>query len=121
MRRFIVVLGLLASALAHAQPARDSSNDLLRKCNVALRAIDGNSPVDLGQKYDVFSCIGYVSGYRDAVANAQFLKPACIPTAATSGQLLRVIVKHLQEHPQSLHLDASLGIHAALLHAFPCK
>ena len=66
-------------------------------------------------------CIGYVQGFREALAVAKLVGVLpCVPGKATNGQLARVIVKHLEENPQNLHHAKSAGAYAALIKAYPC-
>ncbi|MDC1018738.1 Rap1a/Tai family immunity protein [Pseudomonadales bacterium] len=52
---------------------------------------------------------------------ASEIAPApCTPKGASLGQLARVVKKFLQDHPESLHLDAGGLVYNALNEAFPC-
>lgn len=45
----------------------------------------------------------------------------CVPGAITNGQVLEVFLKYMNEHPEKLHLKASMQLTGALVQYFPCK
>jgi len=47
--------------------------------------------------------------------------PICMPQGYTSGQLVKVVVKDLNAHPEKLHLDAMALVLKPLASAFPCE
>jgi hypothetical protein len=49
--------------------------------------------------------------------NARFI---CVPEKVTLAQLARVMVKHLEANPDTLHLHRVMGIEEALVRAYPC-
>ena len=59
---------------------------------------------------------------RQAEANLidESAKFYCIPNNVTQGQVLDVIVKFLEDHPQNRHQNATVLISVALRDAFPC-
>jgi hypothetical protein len=46
--------------------------------------------------------------------------PTCVQQKVTAEQLVRIVVKSLQDHPQALHHERSDVIWVALQKAFPC-
>lgn len=70
-------------------------------------------------------CLGYVVGVVDSFNTTNPIKTSkkiiCIPPAVTSGQLVLVLKKSMQEHPETLHLPASAHTLSALTAAFPCE
>ena len=117
MNRWIIgLLALLAVTSAYADTITRSGESLLRQCSAAVRWMDGARDVN-GE--DLAYCGGYVQGFRDAV---DMTAPAfCIPNQATSGQLIRVLVKYLQDHPKDLHLDEADLIKVAFMDAYRCR
>lgn len=69
------------------------------------------------------------SGYMAGVAGGYTLRGAwenipediCMPDGVTIGQLVRVVTKHLEEHPEKLHFGAASLATNAYLEAFPCE
>ncbi len=100
MRYAIIVLALLG-VLASPRPsaAALTGNDLLGICETKL------------------ACGAHVMGWRDALYGATFYiyggKAAgrnpkmgiCIPKGATNGQLYKVLMKYLRDHPATLQRD----------------
>ena len=76
-------------------------------------------------KYEQGMCLGYVVGVVDSFNTTNPLQTSkriiCIPPAVTSGQLVLVLKKSMQEHPETLHLPASAHTLSALTAAFPCE
>jgi hypothetical protein len=74
--------------------------------------------------YEKGMCLGYIVGVVDSFNTTYALKGGkkvfCIPPGVTSGQLVLVLKKSMQEHPETLHLPASAHTLSALTTAFPC-
>jgi Rap1a immunity proteins len=119
MRWLILLLAIVSSNALSL-----SGNDLQTYCNA------GNS-----------LCFGYITGvnetllywqgnYRRSQSEAGplnskqifWLSPNvyCTPKTVTNGQIQQVVTKYLNEHPEDLHIDASLLIGKALTAAYPC-
>ncbi|MEV4782112.1 Rap1a/Tai family immunity protein [Burkholderia sp. LMU1-1-1.1] len=60
---------------------------------------------------------GYVMGVHDALDGIVF----CSPNNAKAGQILAVVKKYLQQHPELWSKEASLLAASALKEAFACK
>ena len=93
-----------------------TGNTVLEWCNAFVNAIE---PTKSG------GCLGYVAGI--AGANETFvgwgyMQPLwCIPEGVDAGQLARVAVKFMEDHPESLHVTASSLVANAFGVAFPCE
>ena len=69
-------------------------------------------------------CIGYMAGVKETASGwhqATEKQPYCIPEAAESDQLIRVVVKFLENNPAQLHYSAATLVQTAFAEAFPCK
>lgn len=71
-------------------------------------------------------CAGYVTGLYDYqgmfVAWSYLDEPYfCSPDGAEMSQLVKVVTKYLNEHPEELHLSAGGTVAIALGIAFPCS
>lgn len=118
MKRTIPVLMLLIAGAASAQDVT-SANRLLKECRAAIQLAEGDRRVD---QFDVASCIGYVEGFRDGLFASKIAGHViCLPDNASTGQLTRVIVKHLENNPNQLHILKGAVAHFALQAAFPCR
>lgn len=70
-------------------------------------------------------CLGYIQGVADAFESLMKLglmtETICIPNQVTVGQLTKVVVKCLNEHPEELHYRADGEVYLAYAEAFPCE
>ncbi len=96
-----------------------SANDLVNQC----RRIDMEA-ADEGKTIDLMECMGYITGFIDGASLIAKGDPSvfhvCIPTAVTKGQLIRVVLKYAEDHPENLHWIAANFVSAALMRSFPC-
>ena len=99
-------------------------NELLNNCNAALRVFDNQShAVDDLTKAGF--CLGYISGARDTLIFWQLTSPdakrVCFPVNVSIPQLIRVVVKYLNENPKDLNMEEIFLVLPAFKNAFPCK
>ena len=112
---------LCYSSLAFAK--RDG-NTLLKDCNAALNYADNKTQPDAIA--EAATCVGYINGVLDtltmwnAINEADF-KIACFPDGVSPLQLIRVVVKYLNDHPEELHEAAIVLTFRAASTAFPCS
>ena len=100
-----VLFVLLFSGSALCEKQFVSGIQLLTNCE------DGND-------YTEGHCTGYISGVFD---NSIIINKQCLPQNATSGQMIKVVVEYLKEHPERLTTSASVLVQVAINEAFPCK
>ena len=72
------------------------------------------------------TCATYINGYTDGQAALASLKlaelPYCLPPKGVPvAQLIKIVVKRLNNQPEHLHHPAQLLILSAYVSAFPCK
>ena len=105
----IVSAGLLSAQLVSATDAYK----LRKVCSEASR----QDRVTGGYAgYPSGYCIGYIVAIVDMFENS-----VCWPRETVkNGQLVDVVIKWLNDHPESLHLPASHAITKAMQQAFPC-
>ncbi len=110
MRFSVAVLAVhVATFPAHASVFYDGSS-LLEHCN-SRTAVGGGI------------CFGFIIGAADSFNCKQPILDGFrwhSPKGAKAGQIEKVVVKYLNEHPEKLHLSASSLVAAALSEAFPC-
>ncbi len=92
-------------------------SDLLRDCQTVK---------EFGHREFLLGCERYVVGVLDSYQVATvLLKPSikafCLPKGGTTDQMIKVVIKYLENHPEQLHLPAANVIYLALDDAFPCK
>ncbi|MDN7141981.1 hypothetical protein KC131_15140 [Pseudomonas sp. JQ170] len=124
MKRRILAVALSAfSVAAIAEPGRvTNGQDLLTACKDFI----DNPSGPLAEQFNM----GYCAGMIPAVGNSFILykainpeKPVvCIPEQQfTQGQAIRVVIKYLEDHPESLHKSPMELTSLAYLQAYPCK
>jgi len=77
---------------------------------------------------------GFCRGFIDAVLDMNNLalitarlngvksgSPICIPEGVKMGQVLKVVMKYIDDHPEQLHLPARNLVLDSVANAFPCK
>ena len=73
----------------------------------------------------IVSCIDYLMGVADTFSlvmkTSHVAKVICIPPKVNGGQLSKVVVKYLNEHPEDLHYTAAGEVFYAYREAFPCN
>ncbi|HET9942600.1 MAG TPA: Rap1a/Tai family immunity protein [Terriglobia bacterium] len=115
----LLLLGLQLNAYGQSADKFESSEHLLAACKAGVRAIDGDRTA---KATDWNICVGYISGFLDGLLSERVnAKVICVPEKVTLGQLARVMVKHLEENPNTLHLHRVMGIEEALFRAYPCR
>jgi hypothetical protein len=111
--------------------AETTGNDVLTKCQAAVRLFDNNGGPS-GEQYDSGWCIGWVTGalqltrmhndWATFVKQKPSLLQFCVPNPGIPViQAVRIVVKYLKEHPEQLHDDGMGLTIAALKDSFPCK
>lgn len=122
----LLCIMVLSVSSALAESDRPSGHNLLQDCTVFLNIVEDGSADrnDLGSAY---RCASYIRGIADmnsayAAVHADAIEPFfCAPQNVSTGQMVRVVVKYLNENPDSLHNDKFLETWRALSQAFPCK
>ena len=122
---------LMASSLCRAQTAIGpqsivDGNSLIQFCKDLPTKSTGVEALHFGM------CAGFVGGVVDAESWTQLgLKAAhqpdlrdmkfCVDSRVTNGQLVAVVLKFLNDHPEITHLSAAGLIYGALSKSFPCR
>ena len=117
MRKWVLLIALLVAQGAHA--GYRSGNKLLEACSGSK---DPNDNLKVIKSRDCGSYIIGVSDMHDAdVVWGYRPKAWCEPEGVTIGQLKQVVLEHLKDNPQNIHLNASSLVVYALAEAFPCE
>lgn len=114
-------LGFTMALLLLSAPsfAIDRGDQLLWECQ-------GMADTEMKAASGKLHCAGYLSGfvdsYRVMVAMTKMPDAFCLPRdGVSSDQLMRVVVKWLEAHPEQLHETARGSVFIALQKAFPCQ
>jgi hypothetical protein len=118
--RLILIAFLL---LAYPSFSYADGNEFLANCKVTLEMIDDKQTS--GSAFSAGSCMGTIQGmrYMNSLYEPELSKEEaffCIPEKAQAGQLIRVVVKYLQENPSKLHQHEALLITFAFSEVYSC-
>lgn len=117
----LAALSILTAPSAMKSP---DGNELLRACTAAVLQEEG-AHVTVEQTVLGVWCTGYVGGFLDGLAVMSWKggsTKVCLPEGGVeNGQAIRILVKHLREHPATLHESGRVLIVVAIAQAFPCK
>ena len=132
MKTAIAFLLLATVSVAQNMTAetRDDGYRLLKECGQTVREMDSN-PAHPASHYSDGRCLGYVAGFIEGVqamgmfgtasySEYEANRPMCFPDESTYGQDVRILVKWLTDHPESLQLDAGVVTFRALREAYAC-
>jgi hypothetical protein len=89
-------------------------NKLIVACKSAVQNLDDPSQeFTIQQAHNAGFCLGFVYGIADSVqADADL-------SGTSRGQLIRVVQKYLEDHPEQLSKSSSWLVRQALIRAFP--
>jgi hypothetical protein len=112
MRRLILV-GLTSCFLTSGAFAQVTGNDWKDYCNAPEHT----------EKYAM--CLGYFSGSLDGIRLMERTTGAIIlcepPAGVTVPQLIAIIRRYLDQHPEQLHFAAASIVPKIVNEAFPCQ
>ena len=128
----ILLVVVVSFPLVTAQQPQEfpstSGNAFVRVCSAIDKKAEEETHVDVEH---AVACIGYVEGvvqgiseevnYVHAKTDKEPPRPFCLPDGTENGQLIRVVLKYIGDHPEKAHYSSALLIGLALMDAFPCK
>jgi hypothetical protein len=118
MKRFAATIALaLCITPALAADEKFTGNTWLPHCKNVLINNRGD---DASQQSE---CVGVVMALRYAmvfVTDHYGVHQACVPSSATNGQIIRVVVKYLEDHPKKLNSHFMHLMMEAIADAWPC-
>jgi hypothetical protein len=126
-----LMLGLCAFAQAQNNEPMvsvygGSGMTLLHQCEAAVKLSgSGHSTYNgqAGDAADASYCNGYVNGIVDqlTIMSSAMKTAYCLPSYGGSNeQFVRIVLKYLQDHPESLNQPAISPTSLAITGAFPC-
>ena len=101
---------------------------LLHDCRAAVKSTDISPRLTLEEDRAADRCIGYTQGVMDSNAfwhtiderDHNKMVHYCIDLGASTEQIIRIVVKYLEENPKELSENGWVCFQAALLRSFPC-
>jgi hypothetical protein len=112
-----VCLFLLASSAALAESAFPS-NSILEGCRTVSRGVAGRGEVNNMQWG---ACAGILHTLMVTSSHLQTNMRSCVPGEATIQQAAKVLVKYLDDRPETLHEPAVIAVIESFRAAWPCK
>jgi len=118
----VAIFCFLSLHLAEAQTT--TGEDVQSKCK---QVIQGTPSFSSG------FCAGFVGGVMEAQTMWEVWEGKgtalrknpdlsfCLPERVTNDQIIKIFVKHLDDHPEELHKPAALILVQSLRGTFPCK
>ena len=117
----VVLLAAIRAPDVAAQEGQETGNDLLTRCELAVRVPPQQESMRPEDAVDAAFCIGFVSGIARVVAVLPPKLRSCVPGGSTAGQWVRVVVRFLSDHAEALHEAGEVLVLRALQDAFPCQ
>ncbi|ERH56497.1 Rap1a/Tai family immunity protein [Pseudomonas simiae] len=122
MKAGIVAVAVLAGmcgldTYAHAE----TGNEMAENCRAFLK-----EKIPSDKYFNAGVCAGFVHGVTDTLVLARVASPEtiaiCIPHEGfTMGQAAKVLLKYLDDHPETLHENVSMLAAQAYRAAYPCN
>jgi hypothetical protein len=129
MLALVVICIFVTSGLGadEPRPIEESGNAFLRECSAVEKERDFTT---VDRAYGLV-CSSYVTGFVEgAVFTVDFVRsngdqkaqaPYCGGGGVEAGQVVKIVLKYVREHPDTAHLRTSVLVGRALQNAFPCR
>jgi hypothetical protein len=121
-----VICCSLSASAQNSESPDTSGNAFLRLCS----AVDKENKTSTEWMW-VTGCTGFVSGFTDGVKfGTQYAEDKagkkvpglfCLPGEVENGQIIRIILKYIRDHPEEAHQPTSFLLVDALRRSFPCR
>lgn len=123
MRKLTLLLTILL--LPSISAAGNDGNTLLLTCGEFIKGVDNPSDSNVDRE-QMYRCGSYLTGFIAASNLYQGLLGdkglVCFPDKGISPvHLARIIMKHLEDRPESLDIDKDTLTGEVAMKAFPCK
>ncbi len=123
MRKLALLLTILF--LPSVSTAGNGGKTFMFICNEFIKSVDNPSDTNIDRER-VYRCGSYLTGfvaasnlYQDLLGGEGLI---CFPDQGiTTAQLARIVVKYINDRPESLHIDKDTLTGEAVMKAFPCK
>lgn len=118
-----ILRGSMLLALCASAPVMADGNTLLLECKDGIGTMSGAPAKSLA---GVGHCVGVLQATIDTLDLVHEAggtpKLICVPEGGIPMvQSMRIVVKSLEAHPESLHLNESVLVVSALKDVFPCQ
>ncbi|WP_148193086.1 Rap1a/Tai family immunity protein [Pseudomonas syringae] len=121
MKIFATAIVLAGTVLCAQLAKAETGTEMAGHCRAFL-----NEKPDPDQSFGAGVCAGLVYGVTDTLKTAHIASPeavsVCIPIEGfTMGQAAQILLKYLDDHPETLNNNASVLAIKAFRKAYPCK
>lgn len=119
----IVLCSVLCTAQDNGVAKVGTGSELLDTCTRVshVKATGNNLEEWMRDSSDVSTAFGACYGFIRAVKQlGEIGERTCPPEEVTYGQAQKIVIKYLNDHPETLHQSASVLVLKALSDAFPC-
>ena len=113
----VVVLLNFTEPSAGQEPSATTGNTLIESCQIYVDSL----PDPVSSNFLGGYCLGLVHGVSDVAQVLGSPPLVCYPSGGTNSQLVRVVVKFLNDHPEALHKPDTVLVLEALNDAYPCQ
>ena len=102
-----------------------NGSELMKDCSAAIKQMDTpSSTPTLTDAPAVWRCADFIDGFLQGYAEGLLGKTAepdfCVDEVPNR-EILRAVLKFLNDHPADLYNSAGSLVWSALYHSFPCK
>lgn len=124
-----VMLGV-ATVVSAGDAPQNTGNDILRNCRPFFANLSGEERKALTDidRVHMGRCAGYLDAaiyvekvWKNTEGASSKADHFCIPAEVENGQILLILKKWMDEHPEELHKEFAAIIHRVLVKTFPCK
>ncbi len=133
-----VLLSLVVSPLAAKEYPLSNGSSLLSACKKDVARTEGVTLSNFDKARGLM-CAAYIKGFveghdtmaillakrqyggKAANSKTKTFRLFCYPETVAVQQLTRVVIRYLEQHPETLHLHPVLTVTQALREAFPCQ
>jgi Rap1a immunity proteins len=123
-----IVLMLLAFASAdrgNAEEDRGSASYLVALCKTYLDLVDKEADTlqNMGRTESARLtaagvCVGFIVGVLETLRSVNL---SCIPKNVSNVQLIRTVLKEIEDHPEQARQDFGASVRAAMMKSWPCR
>ena len=109
----VFAFALIGQALGGNDLTTWSANEIMPGCRSLIEKNTG------GYEYAAGLCIGVLQAL--IMTRGPEIGIFCPPDGTTRGQVLAIVVRYIDQHPQDMHEQFELLARLALARAWPCK
>ena len=121
----VVSMVLAFPSAGYAEDDRGSAGYLVALCTTYLDLVDQESDAlqNMGRTEPARLtaagvCVGFMVGVLETLRSVNL---ACIPKDIGNVQLVRTVLKEIEDHPERMRQDFGVSVRAAMMKSWPCR